>query len=152
MQQVAGKADKTLAEIDGLMTILVRAEAGALQALEAGGARDLSGYALVRLPADLAAWKRRLAAILVGRAAASPETAGPPAAVEAAPAAAEAFDGADRAARDSLLASCAEARRQATAVIEGVGAGAWDRAIPAFQAFEAAAKAMVAASEAVRRA
>ncbi|WP_048434958.1 methyl-accepting chemotaxis protein, partial [Methylobacterium platani] len=70
VQGVAGKAQKTRTEIDGLMAILVRAETAAKAALDAGAGRGLPAYALVRLPADVGAWKRRLAAALVGLGAA----------------------------------------------------------------------------------
>ncbi|WP_245239783.1 methyl-accepting chemotaxis protein [Methylobacterium variabile] len=146
VQQVAGKAQKTRSEIDGLMAILVRAEAAAQDALEAGAGRGLPAYALLRLPADVAVWKRRLAAALVGlgpvAAAVPPFGAGAAADLG--------LDAADPAAA-RVLAACTEAQRHAAAMADALKAGAWDRAIPAFQAFEAAAKAMVAAAEGVAR-
>ncbi|TGD99825.1 methyl-accepting chemotaxis protein [Methylobacterium nonmethylotrophicum] len=146
VQQVAGKAHKTHGEIDGLMAVLVRAETAAQTALDAGAARGLPGYALVRLPADVGVWKRRLAAALVGlgqaSAAVTPFGAGGAADLG--------VDAADPAAA-RLLAACAEARRQAAEMVEALGQSAWDRAIPAFQAFEAAAKTMVAAAGDVSR-
>ncbi|TNC16164.1 chemotaxis protein [Methylobacterium terricola] len=141
VQQVAGKAQKTRDEIGGLMTILVRAEAAAQAALDAGAARGLPAYALVRLPADVGAWKRRLAACLVGTGSATAAVA-PFGGGEAAD---FGVDPADPVAA-RLLAASTEARRHAAVMIEALGAGAWDRAIPAFQAFEAAAKTMVAAA------
>ncbi|MFH6784251.1 MULTISPECIES: methyl-accepting chemotaxis protein [Methylobacterium] len=144
VQQVAGKAQKTRDEIDGLMTILVRAETAAQGALDAGAARNLPAYALVRLPADVGAWKRRLAAALVGLGSAS--AAVPP--FGAGAATDFGIDPADPAAA-RLLAASAEARRHAAAMADALGVGAWDRAIPAFQAFEAAATTMVAAAGAI---
>ncbi|WP_238313925.1 methyl-accepting chemotaxis protein [Methylobacterium crusticola] len=166
VQQVAGKAAKTRTEIEGLTAQLLRAETCAAEALDAAAARGLPAYALVRLPADVAAWKRRLAAVLVGLRPARPEEAEcfGPAAVAAFAAAGKSFAGETAAGESSaggsaalasacaggsaaLASACAEARRQAALMIEGVGAGDWARATPAFQAFEAAAKAMVAAAE-----
>ncbi|KTS30606.1 chemotaxis protein [Methylobacterium indicum] len=146
VQQVAGKAQKTRDEIDGLMAILVRAETKAQEVLDAGTARSLPGYRLLRMPADVGMWKRRLAATLVGlgqaSAAVSPFASGDAAELGIDPA---------HPAASQITASCAEARRHAAAMVEALAAGAWDKAIPAFQAFEAAAKTLVAAAEGATR-
>ncbi|BCM82169.1 methyl-accepting chemotaxis protein [Methylobacterium indicum] len=146
VQQVAGKAQKTRDEIDGLMAILVRAETKAQEVLDAGTARSLPGYRLLRMPADVGMWKRRLAATLVGLGQAS--AAVPPFA--SGDAAELGIDPAHPAA-SQITASCAEARRHAAAMVEALAAGAWDKAIPAFQAFEAVAKTLVAAAEGATR-
>ncbi|BAQ46159.1 MULTISPECIES: methyl-accepting chemotaxis protein [Methylobacterium] len=146
VQQVAGKAQKTSDEIKGLMAILVRAETKAQEVLDAGATRDLPGYRLLRLPADMGMWKRRLAAALVGLGQAS-------AAVPAFATgdAAELGLDASHPAAPQIVAACTEARRHAAAMVEALGAGAWDKAIPAFQAFEAAAKTLVTAAEGATR-
>ncbi|WP_053082551.1 hypothetical protein [Methylobacterium platani] len=145
VQGVAGKKQKSGNEIDGLMAILVRAETAAKAALDAGAGRGLPAYALVRLPADVGAWKRRLAAALVGLGAAG--EAVPPFGEAAADLGLEAADPA--AAR--LLAAGAEARRHAAAMTEALAVHAWDKAIPAFQAFEAAARTMVDSAGGIAR-
>ncbi|KMO30314.1 chemotaxis protein, partial [Methylobacterium tarhaniae] len=145
VQQVAGKAQKTRSEIDGLMEILVRAEAAAQDALGASAARGLSAYALVRLPADMGMWKRRLAAALVGLG--SVGAAEPPFRDAAADLGIDATDPA--AAR--LIAAGAEAKGHAAAMAAALGQNDWGKAIPAYQAFETAAKAMVAAAEGLAR-
>ena len=65
VQNIAGKAAKTHEEIEKITTRLVKAETSGQTALEYGG-RQMSDYALVRLPADIGVWKRKLARILVG--------------------------------------------------------------------------------------
>ncbi|GJD30303.1 hypothetical protein PMNALOAF_1549 [Methylobacterium adhaesivum] len=67
VQNIAGKASKTHEEIALITDRLVKAETLGQKAL-AHGARDLSTYAIVRLPADIGAWKRKLARVLVGLA------------------------------------------------------------------------------------
>ncbi|SEP32730.1 Methyl-accepting chemotaxis protein [Methylobacterium sp. ap11] len=146
VQQVAGKAQKTSDEIKSLMAILVRAETKAQEVLDAGATRDLPGYRLLRLPADMGMWKRRLAAALVGLGQAS-------AAVPAFATSDAAEFGLDAShpATPQIVAACTEARRHAATMIEALGVGAWDKAIPAFQAFEAAAKTLVTTAESATR-
>jgi len=67
VQNIAGKATKTHEEIEQITNRLVKAEALGQKALATGG-RDLTTHALVRLPADIGAWKRKLARVLVGLA------------------------------------------------------------------------------------
>ncbi|MDO9429111.1 MAG: methyl-accepting chemotaxis protein [Methylobacterium sp.] len=67
VQNIAGKASKTHEEIEQITKRLVKAEALGQKALDTG-ARGLPAYALVRLPADIGAWKRKLARVLVGLA------------------------------------------------------------------------------------
>jgi methyl-accepting chemotaxis protein len=143
VQQVADKTQKTRNEIDGLMAQLARAEDAAREAFDGGNGRAIGGYGLVRLPADLAAWKRRLAQVLTGLRPAKPEEVvfdafdlpAQCAALKADPA----YAGA---ALDAVLAAYGEAVRQAALVVEGVAAHDWNRATPAFQAFDAALKTM----------
>ncbi|WP_407529071.1 methyl-accepting chemotaxis protein [Methylobacterium oryzisoli] len=141
VQQVADKTQKTRNEIDGLMAQLARAETAACESFDGGTDRAITGYGLVRLPADLAAWKRRLAQVLTGLRPAKREEAAftafdlpaQCAALKADPA----FAGAGL---DAVLAAYGEAARQAALVVEGVAAHDWNRATPAFQAFETAIK------------
>jgi methyl-accepting chemotaxis protein len=67
VQGIAGKAAKTHEEIAQITDRLVKAEAMGQKAL-ANGPQDQSTYAIVRLPADVGAWKRKLARVLVGLA------------------------------------------------------------------------------------
>jgi len=67
VQGIAGKAAKTHEEIAQITDRLVKAETVGQKAL-ANGPRDQSTYAIVRLPADIGSWKRKLARVLVGLA------------------------------------------------------------------------------------
>ena len=93
---------------------------------------DPLALALARLPADCAAWKRRLAGVLVG---AVPHT------------------GMMTIAADPILpphvrAGIADAAARAAALCAGVKAQDWDAATTAFQAFDAATAAVLAAASA----
>ncbi|MFE1601887.1 methyl-accepting chemotaxis protein [Methylobacterium sp. ID0610] len=152
VQQVAAKTEKTRQEIDGLMGQLGRAESIAVETLGAAARRDIPAYGFVRLPADLAAWKRRLAMVLVGARPAKPEEAVFDAfdlpALCAALKADPAYAGTPL---DAVLAAFEEARRQAAQVVQGVSAHDWDRATPAFQAFEKVARTMADHAQAILR-
>ncbi|MGY2051989.1 methyl-accepting chemotaxis protein [Methylobacterium sp. JK268] len=150
VQQVAAKTEKTRQEIDGLMNQLGRAEAMARETLDAAGRRDLPAYGLVRMPADLAAWKRRLAMVLVGLRPATPaeaafDTVDLPALAQSLKAD-PAYAGAPL---DGLVAALAEAKRHAAGVVEGVSAHNWDKATPAFQAFEKTVRTMAEQAHAI---
>ncbi|ACA14963.1 methyl-accepting chemotaxis sensory transducer [Methylobacterium sp. 4-46] len=143
VQQVAAKTEKTRQEIDGLMSQLARAETLAIETLDGSAGRDIAGFGFVRLPADLAAWKRRLALVLIGARPARPEEAvlgavDVPAQcglLKADPA----YAGLPF---EAILACSNEARRHAAEVVEGVSAQNWDKATPAFQAFERTVRAL----------
>ncbi|WP_244424582.1 methyl-accepting chemotaxis protein [Methylobacterium nodulans] len=151
VQQVAAKTEKTRQEIDGLMGQLAKAETLARETLDLAGRRDIPAYGFVRLPADLAAWKRRMAMVLIGMRPAKPEEAVFDAAVDlpalcAALKADPAYAGAPL---DAALSAFEEARRSAAAVVQGVSSHDWDRATPAFQSFEKAVRALADHAQAI---
>ncbi len=64
--RIAENARKVRGEIDGSIGRLVTAEARALDGIRALHCTKVSGYGLLRAQAELAAWKRKLAAVVVG--------------------------------------------------------------------------------------
>jgi methyl-accepting chemotaxis protein len=73
--RIAEKARKVRGEIDGAISRLVTAETTAWNAIASLDGRRIATYELLRAKAELAIWKRRLAAILVGLAKADPDIA-----------------------------------------------------------------------------
>jgi methyl-accepting chemotaxis protein len=143
VQSIAAKAAKTHEEIEKVTNRLVRAEAAGQAALESG-ARAAPAYALVRLPADVGAWKRKLARVLVGLA--QPEdalatlTGRPGDSIGArlagtAPAAHPAFG--------RFAAAEARALAEAGKMLEAIKASNWDIGTPAYQAAAEAMKEML---------
>jgi hypothetical protein len=65
-RRIAAKATKSRGEIDGSLQLLRKAESGVLSMIETQHADDPAAYELTRGKADLAVWKRKLAATLVG--------------------------------------------------------------------------------------
>ena len=112
------------------------------------GARAAPAYALVRLPADVGAWKRKLARVLVGLA--QPEdalatlTGRPGDSISArlagtAPAAHPAFG--------RFAAAEARALAEAGKMLEAIKASNWDIGTPAYQAAAEAMKDMLATAK-----
>ncbi len=128
--RVAAGAGKAGQEIGEAIARIDRIEnlSQTLLGRQQGDAKDLL---LARLPADCAAWRRRLAAVLIGARPADADQG------------AIAADPAFPAAVESALA---KARSQCTAMMGHIQASRWDEATAAFQAFEAAiAEAQAAA-------
>ncbi|KQP75428.1 chemotaxis protein [Methylobacterium sp. Leaf465] len=147
VQNIAAKASKTHEEIEKITSRLVRAEATGQTALNAN-ARDVPVYALVRLPADLGAWKRKLARVLVGMAQPDPILATPSGQpgrslktdlAGTAPAAHPAFA--------RLVAAESKAFAEAGKMLEALKASNWDVGTPAYQAAAEAMKEMLVAAK-----
>ncbi|MCJ2072134.1 methyl-accepting chemotaxis protein [Methylobacterium sp. J-030] len=119
--RIAEGTDKARREIGDALAELERIEDLGRGLLD----QQATGADTARLPADLAAWRRAIAATLVGMRPAD----NPPAAVPA-----------DPARPAALETPLAQAREQAAAMIRHVRAQSWDEATTAFVAFEAAIK------------
>lgn len=74
--QIADKASKTSGEFDAVIELLTAAERDAGEILDKAESRSFQDYLSLRFPADAAAFRRRLAAMLVGRARAEPHALG----------------------------------------------------------------------------
>jgi methyl-accepting chemotaxis protein len=72
---IAEKARKVRGEIDGAIERLATAENGARAAIQSFEGRRIASYELLRAKAELAIWKRKLAATLVGLAKPEPDLA-----------------------------------------------------------------------------
>ncbi|MWV20473.1 chemotaxis protein [Methylobacterium sp. 2A] len=124
VSRIAEGTDKARREIGDALAELERIEALGRNLLDRQDDAQAEAHT-ARLPADLAAWRRAIAATLVGmRPADNPPE--PVAANPARPAAVE--------------TPLAQAREQAAAMLRHVRAQAWDEATTAFIAFEAAIK------------
>jgi methyl-accepting chemotaxis protein len=66
VNRIASKAKKTRGEIDSCLDRLIKAESRALAGMEEQAGIGGAHYRLVRITAELAVWKRQLAATLVG--------------------------------------------------------------------------------------
>jgi hypothetical protein len=132
--QIAEKASKTRGEIDNVIKRLTNAESLAATALDSGEARGIERYPVVRLPADVAASKRRVAAALVGLA--PPNHGNWVPAEERIARFCETLDAS--AAVVELRKAAGAARKEAAAVFDAVKAQDWNRATPAFIAYEKA--------------
>ena len=131
--QIAQGTDKARREIGDALTELEQIEDLSRTLLDQQE-RDGADLRVVRIPADCAAWRRAMAATLVGMRSADTPPPGIPA---------------DPARPAALEAVLAQAREQATALARHVRAQAWDEATKAFVAFETAvAEARKAASQA----
>jgi hypothetical protein len=132
--QIAEKASKTRGEIDSVVKRLTNAEGLAATALAQGEARGIEHYPALRLPADVAASKRRVAAALVGLAPPEHGTWVP--AEERMARFCETLDAS--AAVVELRRAAGAARKEGAAVFDAVKAQDWNRATPAFIAYEKA--------------
>lgn len=70
VSQIAAKATKTSGEFDAVIDRLTGVERDAATILDQAATRDIDDYRRLRLPADIAAFKRKLASMLVGLAGA----------------------------------------------------------------------------------
>ncbi|MDQ0472933.1 methyl-accepting chemotaxis protein [Labrys wisconsinensis] len=140
---IAGKAAKSKGEIAAVLERLTGAEQTAQACFDRAAGRPIAAYPLVRFPADAAAWKRRLAAVLVGAAPAREETAvlGERIARRHCETAA-----AGAPAATAFLQAEHKAHAEALRLVRAVAARRWDEATPAFMACEAALAAAVAAA------
>ncbi|MCE4225321.1 chemotaxis protein [Methylobacterium sp. C25] len=127
VERIAAGTAKARSEISSAITRLVGLETTSRALLDVDAA-DKRPILLARLPADIAAWKRGLASVLVGLSPADLAVARRP----GADAAAE--SGLDSALRGVL----GEAERQAKLMVESVKAQDWGVATTAFQGFEGA--------------
>ncbi|MCJ2014057.1 methyl-accepting chemotaxis protein [Methylobacterium sp. J-076] len=128
--RVAAGADKARQEISDAIDRIDRIETLSQTLLDRQGG-DAREHRLARLPADCAAWRRRLAAVLVGMRAADLDQ-GEVAPHPALPAPVE--------------AALAKARGDCRAMLGHIQASRWNEATAAFQAFEGAiAEAQAAA-------
>ena len=128
VERIAAGTAKARGEIADAITRLVGLETTSRALLSCEGADDPLRARLARLPADLAAWKRGIAAILVGLSPA-----------EAAAGTCPGHDAAAEAAMDrELRATLDGAERDARLMIERVRAADWDVATTAFRNFDAA--------------
>ncbi|KAB1073718.1 methyl-accepting chemotaxis protein [Methylobacterium planeticum] len=147
VQGIAEKSAKTRTEIESITDRLVKAEGSAqmtLDAVEPGSPT----YDLVRLPADIGAWKRRLARILSGLA--------PPQADAAAMRAGATqrigqrlHDGAfgNRQAVAAFVQAEDAALREAERMISSITRSDWDQGTPAYRAASKAMKDMLDAAQ-----
>ncbi|MCJ2035211.1 methyl-accepting chemotaxis protein [Methylobacterium sp. J-068] len=144
VQSIAGKAAKTHEEIEKITGRLVRAEAKGQAVLDAG-AHQKPLYALVRLPADVGAWKRKLARVLVGLA--QPDDAIATLSGRAGDSLSTRLTGtapATHPAFGRFAAAETRALAEAARMIEAIKAGNWDVGTPAYQASAEAMKEMLA--------
>ncbi|MCJ2087596.1 methyl-accepting chemotaxis protein [Methylobacterium sp. E-005] len=123
--RIAEGTDKARREIGDAMAELERIETLGRNLLDRQDGGQAAEAHTARLPADLAAWRRAIAATLVGMRPAD----NPPVAVAANPARPAAVE-----------TPLAQAREHAAAMLRHVRAQAWDEATTAFVAFEAAIK------------
>jgi uncharacterized phage infection (PIP) family protein YhgE len=122
--RIADGTDKARREIGDALAQLDQIESFGRTLLDRQ-TREAADLRLARIPADCAAWRRAMAATLVGMRAVDD----PPAGVPADPARPAAVEG-----------PLTRAREQAAALTRHVRAQAWDEATKAFVAFEAAVK------------
>ena len=152
VQAISGKASKTRTEIENITKRLVKAEALALTALD-GDADGSLVAELTRLSADIGAWKRSLACILVGFASADRSVAQMRGGVHRR--AVEGYRNGSleaQAAITRFLKADTAAHQEAERMVSGVAAGNWDVGTPAYKAACAAMKDMeTAASEILAR-
>ncbi|MEH3119063.1 MAG: methyl-accepting chemotaxis protein [Methylorubrum populi] len=144
VQSIAEKAAKTRTEIDSITKRLLKAEGIAQTALADAAGLDL--YELVRLPADIGLWKRELATILLGAAAADPAKASLRGRAARQVAEGLRSDAARSQAADAFLTAEATAHEQAERMVQAIAQGNWDVGTPAYQAAGAAMKEMIAAA------
>lgn len=143
VQSIAGKAAKTHEEIEKITNRLVRAESAGQTAL-ASSARTSPAYTLVRLPADVGAWKRKLARILVGLA--QPDASLATLTGRAGDSVSGRLAGTAMAAHPAFgRFATAETRALAEAakMLDAIKAGNWDVGTPAYQAAADAMKDML---------
>ena len=118
--RIAAGTDKSRGEIADAIGSLLRLEAASRELLSGD---DTVAVRLARLPADCAAWRRRLAAVLVG--------------LEGASDAATTCEGQSAPLPGPVQGHLDAARAKAAAMVAGVRASDWEAAANAFRDFEA---------------
>ncbi|AWN41395.1 methyl-accepting chemotaxis protein [Methylobacterium durans] len=151
VQDIAEKSAKTRTEIDSITERLVKTESSAQMTLDAVE-EAAPVYPLVRLPADIGTWKRRLARILAGFAPAE--------------AAAAAMRVGETVRLSQILAQGPEsghpafsafsraeetALREAEQMVRAIARSDWDAGTPAFRAASKAMKDMLDAADQIAR-
>lgn len=152
VQNIAGKAAKTHEEIEQITNRLVRAETFGQTSLEPG-ANPHPAYVLVRLPADIGVWKRKLARVLVGQA--KPERMLSTMSGGKHSIAADLRNGPlrDHPALARFAEAEATAQAEAERMVNAVAANDWDTGTPAYRTATQAMKTMIeTAKEMVGRA
>ncbi|GEP03133.1 hypothetical protein MOX02_11710 [Methylobacterium oxalidis] len=151
VQDIAEKSAKTRTEIDSITERLVKTESSAQMTLDAVE-ETAPVFRLVRLPADIGTWKRRLARILAGFAPAETgaaamregETLRLSQALAQAPEANHpAFPAFARAEEAAL--------REAEQMVRAIARSDWETGTPAFRAASKAMKEMLDAAEQITR-
>jgi methyl-accepting chemotaxis protein len=137
--RIAEKARKVRGEIDGVIGHLTTAETGAWDAVQSVEGRGIEGYWPLRAKPELAIWKRKLAATLVGLVKPDPDLAD--AGIRRLTLWCDAVDAEDilrHRAFTSMRTSAETARGLARRMIEAIQAKEWGAATDAYVAAEKA--------------
>ncbi|WP_336485733.1 methyl-accepting chemotaxis protein [Methylobacterium nigriterrae] len=147
VQGIAEKSAKTRTEIDSITDRLVKAEGSAQMTLDAVDAAS-PVYGLVRLPADIGAWKRRLARVLAGFA---PAEKGAAAMRDGAAGRLARLLDAGPLAGHRAVAVFAQAEeaahREADRMVSAIARSDWESGTPAYRAASKAMKEMLDAAD-----
>ncbi|MER2265772.1 methyl-accepting chemotaxis protein [Methylobacterium oxalidis] len=151
VQDIAEKSAKTRTEIDSITERLVKTESSAQMTLDAVE-ETAPVFRLVRLPADIGTWKRRLARILAGF---SPAETGAAAMREGetlrlSQALAQAPE-ANHPAFPAFARAEEAALREAEQMVRAIARSDWETGTPAFRAASKAMKEMLDAAELITR-
>lgn len=146
VQNIAAKATKTHEEIEQITNRLVRAEGFGQTALEPPANPHYS-YPLVRLPADLGVWKRKLARVLVGLATPDPSLATMTGGRHSVAAELRNSPLREHPALARLAEAEVTAQAEAERMVKAVAANDWDIGTPAYKAATEAMRTMIAAAK-----
>jgi chromosome segregation ATPase len=149
VKRIAGKAKKTRGELDGSLELMRKAEAHALVAIEAPRAANSAEYELVRAKADLAVWKRKLAATLVGLVKPDPKLVEDAGRLERWCEQVGDASLCRHPAFAALRAGVAKSRSDALRFMTAVKGGDWNAATEAYIAVESAIKDIAAKADAL---
>ncbi|KQP58098.1 methyl-accepting chemotaxis protein [Methylobacterium sp. Leaf108] len=146
VQGIAAKASKTHEEIEKITVRLKQAEDLGQTSLDTAGA-NIPNFVLVRMPADIGVWKRKLATILVGLA--PPEAGAATISGRPGPTIAETLARSDYA-NHPAMARFARAERtaldEAARMIAAIAASDWGTGTPAYTAATDAMGVMIEAA------
>ncbi|WP_246733399.1 methyl-accepting chemotaxis protein [Methylobacterium sp. BTF04] len=146
VQSIAAKAAKTHEEIEQITTRLVRAETFGQTSLEPG-AHPLPAYALVRLPADIGVWKRKLARVLVGQGTADRSLSTMTGVKHSIAADLRTGPLRDHPALTRFAEAEITAQAEAERMVTAVAANDWDTGTPAYRTATQAMKTMIEAAK-----